>query len=747
MIVALLLMSATVGGAGWHASNGWGLGLRQIERGTDVIPVDLASAPSARSRGGATFEWMGAEASIVEHVEVAPEVAQELRVEQAPEGAGPLRLVFDLPSGWSLSAIDERAVRICSQEGGPGGVRPGARTREPTCHEWGGLAAWDDAGRALAVEFEVRDGQLVYSVDDAGARYPLLVDPVLTQSFTRGSDQTGSDYGYALAAGDVNGDGYADLVVGAPGWDSTAGADAGRVLVYHGRATGLVTPAAWSVSGAQAGQSLGFSVAVADVDGDGFGDLIAGAPFYDDGANLNVGRIVVWRGGSSGLSTASVFSAPGAGNLGYSLAAAGDVNGDNYGDVIMGSPEFDGPETDEGLVSILYGSATGLSLSSGIAIEGNQAGARAGSSVAGVGDVNNDGFDDVAFGLPFYDGGETDEGAIRVYRGASTGPVFFFGIESNQAGAEYGSSVAAAGDVNGDGRADVLIGARMRDAGLTDEGVASLYLGATGGLTLPAAWSASGGQANAHFGRAVAGLGDVNGDGYADIAAGAPDFDDPDGNEGVIRVFLGSPSGPAASASWQLEGGQAGAWMGAAIVGLGDADGDGFSDVAVAARGYDGDVADEGVVLALHGSSATAPTANAGAVLTATAGSAVSPSGASFGDPDPHDTHRCTWDWGDGSANNVLDPCAPGTAGAVSHTYAAAGSYTVRLTVADGDGQTATDTTTVQVTGDTGGPGGDNGDKGGGGCGCSLSSDASTGLSLSLLLGGLPLLVVLRRRR
>ncbi len=712
MIVAFLFVS-------------WGLSLQQVERDADVVPIERAA------ESGATREWIGPEASIVERFETAPEVSQELRVEQAPDGAGPLRLVFDLPEEWSLAPVDERAVHVCFLG---------------ECHQWGGLSAWDDAGRALDVAFEVRGRQLVYSVEDRGARYPLLVDPVLTPSFSRGSDQTGSDYGYALAAGDVNGDGYADLIVGAPGWDSTAGADAGRVLAYHGSPTGLVTPAAWSVSGSQAEQGLGFSVAVADVDGDGFGDLIAGAPFYDDGANANVGRISLWRGGSGGLSTSVIFSANGAGNAGYSLAAAGDVNGDNYGDVVVGSPDFDGPDTDEGLVTILYGSATGLSLPNGVAIEGNQAGARAGSSVSGVGDVNGDGFDDIAFGLPFYDGGEADEGLIRVYRGSSGGPVFFFGIESNEAGAEYGFSVAAAGDVNGDGRGDVLVGARLRDAGLTDEGVASVYLGATGGLTLPAAWSVSGGQANAHFGRAVAGLGDINGDGYADIAAGAPDFDGPDGNEGVLRVFLGSPSGPAASASWQQEGGQAGAWMGAAIVALGDADGDGFSDVGVAARGYDGDVVDEGIVISLHGSSVTSPTANAGAALTATAGSVVSPSGASFADPDPHDLHRCTWSWGDGSADNVIDPCVPGSAGAVSHTYGAAGSYTVRLTVTDGDGQAASDETTVQVTGDTGGPGA--GGEAGGGCGCSLSSRANAGGPLfSLLLAAFPLVLIRRRYR
>ena len=121
--------------------------------------------------------------------------------------------------------------------------------------------------------------------------------------------------------------------------------------------------------------------------------------------------------------------------------------------------------------------------------------------------------------------------------------------ESDQASAQFGASVAGAGDVNGDGFADVIVGARFFDNGQTNEGAAFVYLGSAAGLATTPAWQAESDQAAANFGSSVAGAGDVNGDGYADVIVGANRFDNGESDEGAAFVYLGSAAG-ASTLAW-----------------------------------------------------------------------------------------------------------------------------------------------------------------------------------------------------
>ena len=122
--------------------------------------------------------------------------------------------------------------------------------------------------------------------------------------------------------------------------------------------------------------------------------------------------------------------------------------------------------------------------------------------------------------------------------------------EGNQAGAQFGGSVASAGDVNGDGYGDVIVGAAYLDNGESDEGRAFLYLGLPIGLSVVAAWIGESNEAEAHYGSSVASAGDTNGDGYCDVVVGAYDFDNGESYEGRAFLYLGSASGLAASAAW-----------------------------------------------------------------------------------------------------------------------------------------------------------------------------------------------------
>ena len=300
-----------------------------------------------------------------------------------------------------------------------------------------------------------------------------------------------------------------------------------------------------------------------DVNGDGYADVIVGAYCYDNG-ETDEGRAYVYHGSVTGLGAAAAWTAESnqaSAYFGYSVSGAGDVNGDGYADVIVGAYYYDNGETDEGRAYVYHGSVTGLGAAAAWTAESNQASARFGYSVSGAGDVNGDGYADVIVGAYYYDNGESNEGRAYVYHGSVTGlgAAAAWTAESNQASAYFGHSVSGAGDVNGDGYADVIVGAHYYDNGETDEGRAYVYHGSVTGLGAAAAWTAESNQASAYFGYSVSGAGDVNGDGYADVIVGAYCYDNGETNEGRAYVYHGSVTGLGAAAAWTAESNQASA--------------------------------------------------------------------------------------------------------------------------------------------------------------------------------------------
>ncbi|MDW8438348.1 MAG: integrin alpha, partial [Chloroherpetonaceae bacterium] len=437
-----------------------------------------------------------------------------------------------------------------------------------------------------------------------------------TANWTAVSNQAGAFFGDAVAsAGDVNGDGFSDVIVGAYFFDSPQ-TNAGAAFVYHGSASGLSATANWTAVSNQAGAFFGDAVASAgDVNGDGFSDVIVGASFFDNGHD-DEGRAFVYHGSASGLSATANWTAESNqafARFGISVASAGDVNGDGYSDVIVGAWRFTNGETNEGRAFVYHGSASGLSTTPNWTAESNQTGAEFGYSAASAGDVNGDGFSDVIVGAYLFDNGETDEGRAFVYHGSASGlsATANWTAESNQTDAQFGASVASAGDVNGDGFSDVIVGARLFDNGETDEGMAFVYHGSASGLSATPNWTAESNQAFARFGISVASAGDVNGDGFSDVIVGAYFFDNGQGDEGRAFVYHGSASGLSATANWTAESNQTGAEFGYSVASAGDVNGDGFSDVIVGTPYYDNSQTDEGMAFVYHGSaSGLSATAN-----------------------------------------------------------------------------------------------------------------------------------------
>ncbi len=461
--------------------------------------------------------------------------------------------------------------------------------------------------------------------------------PSTTPYWMAESDQAGARYGAAaITAGDVNGDGFGDLVVGADLYDTTQ-TDGGRVYLYLGAADQPAGTAGWTAAGGQPGAELGVSVGTAlDVNGDGYSDLLVGADRYDNG-EVDEGRAFLYLGSATGPAitpdwTAEIDQA--GARFGASVAGAGDVDGDGYDDIIIGAPDLGNGEAGEGAAFVYLGSPAGPSSTPVWMAEGNQAGAHFGASVSGAGDVDGDGRAEIVVGAPGYTDGETGEGAAILYRGSASGP----GVapawiaEGNQAQAGFGSSVATAGDVNRDGFSDVIVGAPKESDGTADEGAAHVYLGSPAGLATSPVWTATSGHEGSRFGSAVAGAGDVDGDGYSDVVVGAPNFTGSYLNEGAVFLFLGSASGPEQTAVWDVQGGQAGAYLGSSVASAGDVNGDGYSDLIAGAPGFDGSLADQGRVILYLGSSTAGSLLYDWEARGATAGAMAGASVSSAGD-------------------------------------------------------------------------------------------------------------------
>ena len=222
--------------------------------------------------------------------------------------------------------------------------------------------------------------------------------------------------------------------------------------------------------------------------------------------------------------------------------------------------------------------------------ESDQAFAFFGGSVGTAGDVNNDGFADVIVGARGYDNGQDGEGRAYVFHGSAAGlnPIPNWTAESNQAGASFGSSVGTAGDVNGDGFADVIVGAPDFDGDVVDEGAVAVYFGSSTGLNQVAVQVRQpSNQAGANFGISVGTAGDVNRDGFADVIVGAPYYANGEDDEGRAFVYHGSASGLGPTPSWTAEPDQADTIFGGSVGTAGDVNGDGYADVIVGAAYFD----------------------------------------------------------------------------------------------------------------------------------------------------------------
>jgi hypothetical protein len=418
------------------------------------------------------------------------------------------------------------------------------------------------------------------------------------------TDQLGAQFGVAVAgAGDVNGDGLSDVIVGANRWDSTI-VDEGRAWLYLGTSTGLTAAPAWTADPTdQTGAWFGVAVAGAgDVNGDGFSDVVVGARYWSSTVSRE-GQVYLYLGSAAGLpATANWTAAPtqqDSAFFGNAVAAAGDVNGDGFADVLIGSYNWSGQAMYEGRAYEYLGSVAGLApVAAWTADPANQLNASLAIAGCIAGDVNGDGYGDVVVGAPGWSGQATSEGRAFGFLGGSAGPEAapsWTQDPTDQMSGQFGAGAARAGDVNGDGFADVIVGAPGWSGEAAGEGRAYVYLGTATGLSTVPAWTADPtDQVSGQFGAFVAGAGDVNGDGYADVIISAPGWDGEATNEGRAYVYLGSAQGLASQPAWTADPTDEANAPIAAVASAGDVNGDGYADVLIGAFQWDGGSVNQG---------------------------------------------------------------------------------------------------------------------------------------------------------
>jgi len=404
-----------------------------------------------------------------------------------------------------------------------------------------------------------------------GSRAGLHTQPDWTAEGTAKSPVGGQRRKTAEGSGDLNGDGFDDLVVVTEGLGEPANSAPARlrdrVEIFCGGPTGLSAQPAWAFASADlSAGGIAHAGRAGDLNGDGFADLQVMVTLNAPELN-NSYAVCILCGSTNGprlepkarldLFPPAFVDRPVA-------ACAGDVNGDGCDDLLVGEPTWSGNSHWGGRALVFHGSPRGLKLQPAWTATYPLPARRGvdedyeqffGQSVAGAGDVNHDGFADVIVGAPYADHDDLNEGLAFVYHGSAAGlsrePQWF--AESNQKYAALGLSVSPAGDVNGDGFGDVIVGVPRAADGQHNEGAAVVFLGSPAGLAKSPHWSVESDHSEQQLGYVVAAAGDVNGDGYGDVLVAAPDFAREGRKLGRVCLYYGTGEGLTGSFNWRLD--------------------------------------------------------------------------------------------------------------------------------------------------------------------------------------------------
>ncbi|UCG68296.1 MAG: FG-GAP repeat protein [Thermoplasmata archaeon] len=370
-------------------------------------------------------------------------------------------------------------------------------------------------------------------------------------------EAAGDEFGWSVSgAGDVNNDGFDDIIVGARS-NGAGGSNAGRAYVYSGL-SGEILHTFTGEPGGKMGQSVSW---IGDINKVGYDDVIVGA----HGTNGWRGRAYVYSGQTG--ETLYTFDGEFLGdNLGIYVSGAGDVDKDGYVDVIVGASDNDAGGSSAGRAYV-YSGKTGNIL---YTFTGEAAEDKFGFSVSDAGDLNNDGFDDVIVGAHLNDAGGNNAGRAYVFSGFNGSLLYNFTGESSDD--YFGSRVSSAGDVNNDGFDDIIVGAHGVNSW---SGKAYIYSGYNGELI----HNFTGEENVDWLGFGISGCEDLDSDGFDDVIIGAHFYSMIDANVGRVYVH----SGLDGSLQYLFDGEAYNDRFGCSVSGVSDVNNDGFNDFIIGA--------------------------------------------------------------------------------------------------------------------------------------------------------------------
>ena len=581
----------------------WSFGLTVKGVSADGRPLYQPAAQTSVKMNDGTVQFNHDNQYTVEYVNNDEGIRQNFIIQQPAVQTRKLSVELQTSEGWQTVKRNETSLTFSNKQ---------------QLLSYNDLKVWDANGAILPAHFSVQDNEVKIEVDVKKAVYPITIDPIVLNGTPQNANtflqnnQSYSLMGFAVStAGHANDDIYDDVILAAPGYQHSNGAQ-GAIFVYYGSNRGInPTRNTLLTTNTNEGPGLVVIAGGGDVNDDGFDDVVAAAPFD---STINAGGIYIFYGSPAGVITTpeTIYGSTNQDWSAGAIAISEDLDGDFIDDIVIGSPYASAGQASEGIVTVIPGGPWGPAYTVWTTIQGNQAAMNLGRHVKAAGDINGDSYNDIVVSatnkiLAYYGGPS----------GISTTPNSSFTVSHHPIYAAS-FSLAAGGDINGDGHTDIIMGKSDYQNDLSYKGAVLVFYGSATGIDSIPAQVLGGTIDSLSYGAQVAFAGDINNDGFSDIIVGDPsgsnDLNQID--EGMAYVYYGRSTGINPVPASTIQSNQHTGLLGYSLSGAGDVNGDGYSDVLIGSMAFTNGQPLEGAGFVYHGGAGSAGLLSAAARTT-----------------------------------------------------------------------------------------------------------------------------------